>query len=82
MTPIDLNQAKSSVDEIFQSALDGEDVIITDHEKPVLKLTRIKSSGFSLDEPNALEKLQRIRISATSDFSVTAELCPSNGNNE
>lgn len=82
MTAIDLNQAKSTVDQVFQSALDGEDVIITEHEKPVLKITRIKSSGLGLDEPNALEKLQKIRISATSDFSAKAKLYPSNGNNE
>lgn len=82
MTAIDLNQAKSIVDQIFQSALDGEDVIITDHEKPVLRITRIKSSGIDLDEPNALERLQKIRISATSDFSVKAELYPSNGTHE
>ena len=82
MTAIDLNHAKSTVDQVFQSVLDGEDVIITEDEEPVLKISRINPLRLASDEPNALEKLQKIRISATSDFSATAELYPSNGKNE
>ena len=82
MAPIELNQAKTAVDEIFRSALGGEDVIITEHNEPVLKITRIESSNFGSDELNALDRLQRIRISASPDFSQTAELYSPNGNNK
>ena len=82
MIAIDLNHAKSTVDQVFQSVLDGEDIIITEDEEPVLKISRINPLRLASDEPNALEKLQKIRISATSDFSAKAELYPSNGNND
>ena len=82
MIAIDLNHAKSTVDQVFQSVLDGEDIIITEDEEPVLKISRINPLRLASDEPNALEKLQKIRISATSDFSAKAELYPSNGKNE
>lgn len=41
MQQIDLNQAKSQAAALFQAALDGEEIIITENEQPVLKLTRV-----------------------------------------
>ncbi len=74
MTAIELNQAKISVEKIFQSALEGEEVIITQDKKPVLKLVRVNSAQDFDSETNALEKLSKIRISASPDFSVKADL--------
>lgn len=43
MQQIDLNQAKTQADALFQAALRGEEIIITDNEQPVLRLTRVTS---------------------------------------
>ena len=74
MTEIELEQAKLSVDRIFRSAMEGEDVIITDHEKPVLRLTRISNGSGDREETNALALLQNIRFSGSYDLSTTADL--------
>lgn len=74
MTAIELNQAKIKVEALFQSAIDGEEVIITQNEKPILKLVRVDSLLDDDLETNALEKLQKIRISASADFSTKANL--------
>ena len=74
MTAIELNQAKIKVEALFQSAIDGEEVIITQNEKPILKLVRVNSLLDDDLETNALEKLQKIRISASPDFSTKANL--------
>ena len=74
MTEIELEQAKLSVDRLFQFAMDGEDVIITDHEKPVLRLSRIGNGSGDSEQTNALAMLRKIRISGSSDLSTTADL--------
>ena len=74
MTAVEINQAKTTVEALFQSAMEGEEVIITQNEKPVLKLVRVNAVTEANDETNALEKLQKIRISAAPDFSVKAGL--------
>lgn len=74
MTAIELNQAKISVEKIFQSALEGEEVIITQDKEPILKLVRLNGAKNLDSETNALEKLSKIRISASPDFSVKADL--------
>ena len=74
MTAIELNQAKIKVEALFQSAMDGEEVIITQNEKPILKLVRVNSLLDDALETNALEKFQKIRISASPDFSTNANL--------
>lgn len=43
MQQIDLNQAKSQADVLFQAALSGEEIIITENEQPVLRLTRVST---------------------------------------
>ncbi len=74
MTAIELNQAKIKVEVLFQSALDGEEIVITQDEKPVLKLVRVNPAISPDDETNALEKLQKIRISAAPELSTKANL--------
>ncbi len=41
MQQIDINKAKGQLDSLFQSALSGEEVLITQNNQPVLKLVRI-----------------------------------------
>lgn len=41
MYPVDLKKAKAQLDSLIQMALDGEEVIITKNNKPVLKLARV-----------------------------------------
>lgn len=71
---IGLNQAKIKVEALFQTAMSGEEVIITENEKPVLKIVRVNPSPETSDETNALERLRKIRISAAPDFSTKADL--------
>lgn len=40
MHQIDIEQAKIQLDSLFQAALDGDEVVITRNEQPVLKLVR------------------------------------------
>lgn len=40
MRQIDIEQAKSQLESLFQAALDGDEVIITQNNQPVLKLVR------------------------------------------
>ncbi|HXG86292.1 MAG TPA: hypothetical protein VNI84_19900 [Pyrinomonadaceae bacterium] len=74
MAAIELNQAKIKVEALFQTAMLGEEVIITQDEKPVLKLVRVNQSVDANEETNALERLQKIRISAAPDLSTKANL--------
>jgi len=41
MQQIDINEAKIHLDSLLQSALRGEDVVITKNDQPVLKLVRV-----------------------------------------
>lgn len=74
MTAIEINQAKTKVEALFQTAMAGEEVIITQNEKPVLKLVRVNAVTEADSEINALEELRKVRISAAPDFSVKANL--------
>lgn len=40
MHQIDIEQAKIQLDSLFQAALDGDEVVITRNDQPVLKLVR------------------------------------------
>jgi prevent-host-death family protein len=44
MYPIDLNKAKTQMEQLIQSALDGEEVIITENGEPILKLVRVSGT--------------------------------------
>lgn len=41
MYQIDISQAKNQLESLLQSALNGEEVIITQNHQPVLRLTRV-----------------------------------------
>ena len=41
MFEIDISQAKAQLDALLQTALAGDDVIITKNNQPVLKLSRV-----------------------------------------
>ena len=44
MYRIELEKAKAEIASLLQTALDGEEVVITQNEQPVLKLARIPSA--------------------------------------
>lgn len=50
MQSIDLDKAKTELARLIQSALDGEEIIITEGDRPVLKIIRI----LNADEPSVL----------------------------
>ena len=43
MYQIELEKAKAQIEKLLQTALDGEEVVITQNEQPVLKLVSIAS---------------------------------------
>lgn len=43
MYQIDLEKAKAQIASLLQTALDGEEIVITQNEQPVLKLVPISS---------------------------------------
>ena len=44
MYQIELEKAKAQIERLLQTALDGEEVVITQNEQPVLKLVSIASA--------------------------------------
>ncbi|MDQ3847555.1 MAG: DUF2281 domain-containing protein [Thermoproteota archaeon] len=44
MYQIELEKAKLQIDRLLQTALDGEEIVITQNEQPVLKLVPISAS--------------------------------------
>jgi antitoxin (DNA-binding transcriptional repressor) of toxin-antitoxin stability system len=44
MQQIDLDEAKTQMASLIQSALDGEEVIITENDRPVLKIVRVSDA--------------------------------------
>lgn len=41
MHQIDINQAQTQLESLLQSALKGDEIIITQNDQPVLKLVRL-----------------------------------------
>jgi antitoxin (DNA-binding transcriptional repressor) of toxin-antitoxin stability system len=68
MYQIELDKAKSQLDALIQTALDGEEIIITHNDEPVLKLAPIL-------KPNARRKAGTAKgmISMTEDFDEPLE---------
>ena len=50
MHQIDLDKAKTQMARLLQSALDGEEIIITENDQPILKIVRVSNA----DEPHIL----------------------------
>lgn len=46
MYKIELNKAKSQIEALIQTALDGEEVVITRNDEPVLKLVPVSKSNI------------------------------------
>jgi antitoxin (DNA-binding transcriptional repressor) of toxin-antitoxin stability system len=44
MQQIDLDEAKTQMASLIQSALDGEEVIITENDQPVLRIVRVSGA--------------------------------------
>jgi len=44
MYRVDIDQAKSQIDGLFKAALDGDEIIITQNNQPILKLVRFVQS--------------------------------------
>jgi antitoxin (DNA-binding transcriptional repressor) of toxin-antitoxin stability system len=44
MYEIDLDEAKTQLNDLIQTALDGEEVVIIENGEPILKLVRVSSA--------------------------------------
>lgn len=42
MQQVDITEAKTQIESLFQSALNGEEVIITQNNQPILKLMQLR----------------------------------------
>ena len=84
---IDLNEARMRMASLIQSALDGEEVIFTENDQPVLKLVRVSKAEapaflyrrelHETDEPTAKPRRQsgsaKGLISMSDDFDKPLE---------
>jgi len=61
MSQYSLAEAKNKLSELINRTLDGEDVVITRHGRPVVKLERIPSALKPIT-PEAIEWLIRRRV--------------------
>jgi antitoxin (DNA-binding transcriptional repressor) of toxin-antitoxin stability system len=62
MYEIDLDKAKTQLNDLIQTALDGEEVVIIENGEPILKLVRVPPAGpislHRVDEPAASPRRQ------------------------
>ena len=79
---IDLNEAKTRMALLIQAALNGEEVIITENDQPVLKLVRVSKADAPallrrIDEPTVETRRRsgsaRGLISMADDFDKPLE---------
>lgn len=82
MNTVELSKASSSAEKIFKAALEGEEIIITENQEPVLRLSRIGAPVRSNGDFNALARLRSIRIAGPPDLSITADLVAHDENDE
>lgn len=68
MQQIDIDKAKSQLDSLFQSALRGEEILITQNNQPVLKLVRVSQPRKRRQSGSAKEM-----ISMSEDFNQPLE---------
>ncbi|MCI0488650.1 MAG: type II toxin-antitoxin system prevent-host-death family antitoxin [Blastocatellia bacterium] len=68
MYHIELDEAKSKIDALIQTALDGEEVVITRNDEPVLKIVPVSKSV-----PRRKAGSARGMISMTEDFDEPLE---------
>ena len=79
---VDLNEAKTRMAVLIQSAINGEEVIITENDQPILKLVRISKAEAPallrrIDEPTIKTRRRsgtaRGLISISDDFDKPLE---------
>jgi len=68
MYQIELDKAKTQLENLIQTALDGEEVIITQNDEPILKLARVLSP-----KPRRQSGSARGMISMSDDFDAPLE---------
>ena len=68
MQQIDIDQAKMQIATVLQSALEGDEIIITQNDQPVLKLVRVAQSKKHRQSGSA-----RGLISMSEDFDQPLE---------
>lgn len=76
MYEIDLDKAKTQLEDLIQTALDGEEVVIMKNGVPILKLERVPPTGpislHRIDQPSAKPRRQsgsaKGLISISDDF--------------
>ncbi len=68
MYRIELEKAKAEIARLLQTALDGEEVVITQDEQPVLKLARIPAA-----QPRRRSGSARGLITMADDFAEPLE---------
>ena len=78
MFQIDLSKAKTEMARLIQSALDGEEVIITENDQPILKLARVSEEAPSAlyrreAKPSRHSGSARGLISMSDDFDKPLE---------
>ena len=77
MYPIDLKKAKSQLDDLIKIARNGEEVILMENNKPVLKLVRVPSSYEPnlrrVDTPRRQSGTAKGLISMSDDFDEPLE---------
>jgi len=61
MSQYSIAKAKNKLSELINRALDGEDVVITRHGRPVVELKPIPSAAKPIT-PQAIEWLRRHRV--------------------
>lgn len=53
MTTVDLKQAKKHLNELLETVLKGEEIIITENNEPVMKLSPVKSEKKPPRQPGS-----------------------------
>jgi antitoxin (DNA-binding transcriptional repressor) of toxin-antitoxin stability system len=51
MHQVDISQATSSAESLFQTALLGDEVVITQNNEPILKIVRLNQPKIPLNQP-------------------------------
>ena len=70
MHQIDLDEAKTQMARLLQSALDGEEIIITENDQPILKIVRVSNP---VTKPHRQSGSAKGLISMSDDFDEPLE---------
>jgi prevent-host-death family protein len=53
MTTLELKQAKTQLNQLLETVLQGEEIIITENDEPVIKLTPVKMAQKHSRQPGS-----------------------------